>query len=48
MDRLKTLPMSLRLIKEIHGVLMQGTRGGNKAPGEFRKRKTGLVLREVR
>ena len=37
MDRLKTLPMSLRLIKEIHGVLMQGTRGGNKAPGEFRK-----------
>jgi Fic family protein len=37
MERLKTLPMSLRLIKEIHGVLMQGTRGGNKAPGEFRK-----------
>lgn len=37
MNRLKTLPMSLRLIKEIHGVLMQGTRGGNKAPGEFRK-----------
>ena len=37
MDRLKTLPMSLRLIKEIHGVLMQGTRGGNKEPGEFRK-----------
>jgi Fic family protein len=29
--------MSLRLIKEIHGVLMQGTRGGNKEPGEFRK-----------
>ena len=36
-DRLRTLPMSLRLIKEIHGVLMQGTRGGNKEPGEFRK-----------
>jgi Fic family protein len=37
MERLKTLPMSLRLIKEIHSVLMQGTRGGDKAPGEFRK-----------
>jgi Fic family protein len=36
-DRLRTLPMSLRLIKEIQGVLMQGTRGGNKEPGEFRK-----------
>jgi len=36
-ERLRTLPMSLRLIKEIHGVLMQGTRGGNKEPGEFRK-----------
>lgn len=42
MDRLKTLPMSLRLIKEIHGVLMQGTRGGNKTPGEFRKTQNWL------
>jgi Fic family protein len=31
------LPLSLRLIKEIHGVLMKGVRGHNKAPGEFRK-----------
>ena len=31
------LPLSLRLIREVHGVLMQGARGGNKAPGEFRR-----------
>jgi Fic family protein len=53
MDRLKTLPMSLRLIKEIHGVLMQGTRGGNKAPGEFRKTQNwigppGSTLKDAR
>ena len=31
------LPLSLRLIREIHGVLMKEGRGGNKAPGEFRR-----------
>jgi len=36
-DRLNDLPMSLRLIKEIHKILIEGTRGGNKTPGEFRK-----------
>lgn len=35
-ERLKELPLSLRLIKEIHAKLLQGTRGGYKAPGEFR------------
>ncbi len=35
-ERLKTLPLSLRLIREIHGKLLEGTRGGNKTPGEFR------------
>ncbi|CAN5705466.1 Fic family protein [soil metagenome] len=30
-------PLSLRLIKEIHEVLMTGARGGTKAPGEFRR-----------
>jgi len=29
-------PMSLRLIREIHGVLLKGTRGGDKRPGELR------------
>lgn len=35
--RLPTLPLSLRLIREIHGVLMNGVRGQHKDPGEFRR-----------
>ncbi|MCA3759003.1 MAG: Fic family protein [Phenylobacterium sp.] len=38
--RLKELPVSGRLIKEIHERLMRGVRGGEKSPGEFR---TGQV-----
>jgi Fic family protein len=30
------LPISLRLIREMHGVLMKGVRGGQDRPGEFR------------
>jgi Fic family protein len=30
-------PLCLRLVREIHEVLMQGVRGEHKAPGEFRK-----------
>jgi Fic family protein len=37
LGRLREFPMSLRLIREIHAVLMSGVRGGNKTPGEFRK-----------
>ncbi len=29
-------PLTLRLIREVHGFLMQGVRGGDKRPGEFR------------
>ena len=36
LKRLKELPLSLRLIREIHEKLMLGVRGSNKAPGEFR------------
>jgi len=36
-ERLATLPLSLRLIREIHKILMHGVRGENKDPGEFRK-----------
>lgn len=35
-DRLKTLPLCNRLIKETHYVLMQNVRGQDKNPGEFR------------
>jgi Fic family protein len=34
--KLKELPLSSRLIKEIHKLLMQGVRGEHKQPGEFR------------
>lgn len=30
-------PLSLRLIQEIHAILLRGGRGANKAPGEFRR-----------
>lgn len=36
-ERLKTFPLSLRLIKEIHYHLMQGVRGSHATPGEFRR-----------
>ncbi len=37
LKRLKDgFPLSLRLIREIHRILMKGTRGGDKHPGEFR------------
>ncbi|QSV46991.1 Fic family protein [Geobacter benzoatilyticus] len=36
LERLQELPLSLRLIKEIHARLMAGIRGGHKGPGEFR------------
>ena len=32
-----SLPLSLRLIREIHGVLMTKGRGSNQTPGEFRR-----------
>jgi Fic family protein len=34
--RLDRLPVSVRLIREIHEVLMRGVRGGRLAPGELR------------
>jgi Fic family protein len=30
-------PLSLRLIREMHGILLRGGRGANKTPGEFRR-----------
>lgn len=34
--RLNELPLSLRMLREIHGELMQNVRGSEKTPGEFR------------
>lgn len=36
LERLKELPLSLRLMREIHAKLMNNARGGHKMPGEFR------------
>ena len=36
LNRLHTLPLCNRLIKETHAVLMEGVRGQEKSPGEFR------------
>jgi cell filamentation protein, protein adenylyltransferase len=35
-ERLNSLPLSLRLVKELHERLMQHVRGHDKTPGEFR------------
>lgn len=35
--RLKTFPLSLRFIREVHEQLMDGTRGEHLTPGEFRR-----------
>jgi Fic family protein len=50
--RLAELPVSVRLIREIHGVLMEGVRGGRLMPGELRTSQNwigpaGCTLREA-
>lgn len=52
LERLNTLPVSIRLIREIHGVLMKRARGGNLSPGELRRTQNwigpaGCSLREA-
>lgn len=37
LSRLEEFPMSIRLIKEIHAILLTGTRGKEKTPGEFKR-----------
>ncbi len=37
LERVNTLPVSLRLIREVHARLMEGVRGETWTPGEFRR-----------
>ena len=37
LERLKTLPLCNRLIREAHEVLMENVRGQDKSPGEFKR-----------
>jgi Fic family protein len=37
LERLKSLPVSLRLIRELHKILTDNVRGGMLTPGEFRR-----------
>nr|WP_279231888.1 Fic/DOC family N-terminal domain-containing protein [Thermus hydrothermalis] len=41
-ELLKELPLSLRLLREMHAVLLQGVRGQSRAPGEFRRTQNGI------
>ena len=53
LERLKTLPLCNRLIKETHAVLLESARGQEKNPGEFRYSQNwiggqGSTLRNAR
>lgn len=37
LEKLKDIPFSIRLIKEIHTILLSDVRGGQKSSGEFKK-----------
>jgi len=41
-QRLDTLPLSLRLVRELHEKLMHGVRGEKATPGEFRRRQNWI------
>lgn len=52
LSRLEALPVSLRLIREIHEVLLQGVRGSHLTPGEIRTTQnwvgpTGCTLNDA-
>jgi Fic family protein len=48
LDRLGTLPLSLRLIRELHAQLLRGVRGENRLRGEFRRDQNYIAPAGVR
>ncbi len=42
--RLSELPVCLRLMRELHGVLLSGVRGEDRSPGEFRKLQNAIGI----
>ena len=42
LNRLQEFPLCLRLIREIHGKLLQGVRGSERTPGEFRTQQNWI------
>lgn len=53
LQRLGELPVSLKLLTELHSRLLKGVRGENKSPGEFRDRQNfigtpGMPLKDAR
>lgn len=42
LDRVHRLPLSLRLMRELHSSLMEGVRGGDRFPGEFRREQVWI------
>jgi Fic family protein len=53
LKHLRELPVSLKLLRELHGRLLKGVRGADKSPGEFRDRQNyigsgGVPIQDAR
>ncbi len=46
-ERLDVIPISNRLLREIHAELLRGVRGSNKSPGEFRSSQVWIGHSEL-
>lgn len=42
LKKLPTLPVCLRLIRDMHGILLEGVRGADNRPGEFRDQQNAI------